>query len=247
MRAVNRSRRDRCALSRPLASGGFTLIELAVVVLVITLLVGSILVPLTSQVQQRKLVETQRTLDDIRETLIGFAMVNGRLPRPATSATDGNERPADCANDTDCTGFLPWTTLGTQKADAYGKIIRYSVTPSFANAATPITLTSAPGRSVSTRQSVAPFGVVTMITSVPALIWSQGPERGGTSADGAAMPDDSTTNLDEKANGGATVTTVISRNPSESTTAPGGEFDDIVTWVPTGLLLNRMVTAGRLP
>ena len=65
---------------------GFTLIELAVVIVVIALLLGSILVPLTSQVEQRKVLETQKTLDEIKEALIGFAMINGRLPRPATSS-----------------------------------------------------------------------------------------------------------------------------------------------------------------
>jgi hypothetical protein len=172
-------------------------------------------------------------------------MVNGRLPRPATSATDGSERPADCASDTDCTGYIPWATLGAQKADPYGKMIRYSVTPAFANTATPIALTSSPNRNVYTRTSGP--SPVPLVSSVPALIWSQGPGGGGTSADGLVLPDDSTTNIDEKANGGTTVTTVISRDPSEATTAAGGEFDDIVTWVPTGLLFNRMVTAGRLP
>jgi hypothetical protein len=38
----------------------------------------------------------------------------------------------------------------------------------------------------------------------------------------------------------------VSRNPS-SPGAPGGEFDDIVSWLPTGILFNRMVAAGKLP
>ena len=111
---------------------GFTLIELAVVIVVIALLLGSILVPLTSQVEQRKVLETQKTLDEIKEALIGFAMINGRLPRPATSSSDGTER-GNCTTELECTGFIPWTALGVSKVDSYGKIIRYSVTPAFAN------------------------------------------------------------------------------------------------------------------
>lgn len=225
---------------------GFTLIELAAVVMVIALLIGSILVPLASQVQQRKAADTQRTLDEIREALIGYAMLNRRLPRPANSATDGTEKTADCADDTACTGFIPWTTLGVQGTDAYGKLIRYSVTPAFSNT-TPFTLSSTPNRVVQTRQSASPFALVTLVSGVPAILWSQGAERGGTSAAGEVQIDGSATNLDEDVNAAATVVTAISRVPSEATSATGGEFDDIVTWVSASLLINRMVSAGRLP
>ena len=108
------------------ASQGFTLFELAVVLLVVTLLLGSILVPLRAQVQQRNIAETQRILEETRDSLIGYAMIHGRLPRPAASATDGVERDTPCTRDADCTGFVPWATLGTSQVDAWGKILRYS-------------------------------------------------------------------------------------------------------------------------
>jgi type II secretory pathway pseudopilin PulG len=246
MRQLRRDRQARATGSLALRARGFTLIELAVGVLVVMLLVGSILVPLATQVRQRKTADTQRALDEIREALIGYAMINRRLPRPAKSATDGTEKDVDCADDTACTGFIPWTTLGVSGSDAYGKLIRYSVTPAFSNA-TPFTLSSTPNRIVQTRQSVSPFGLVTLVSGVPAIIWSQGAEGGGTSADGQAQLDDSATNLDEDVNSAATVVTAISRGPSEATATAGGEFDDIVTWVSASLLINRMVSAGRLP
>src|SRR6185295_584121 len=84
---------------------GFTLIEMAVAVFVIALLLGSILVPLTTQVEQRKISDTQRLLDETREALIGFAAANGRLPRPAVSSSNGAER-AVCGTDANCTGFI---------------------------------------------------------------------------------------------------------------------------------------------
>lgn len=243
MRQLRRTRRI-CAPAVP--ARGFTLIELAAVVLVVTLLIGSILVPLATQVQQRKVADTQRTLDEIREALIGYAMINRRLPRPANSATDGTEKSVDCADDAACTGFIPWTTLGVQGTDAYGKLIRYSVTPVFSHAA-PFTLSSTANRNVQTRQSTSPFALTPLVSSVPAIVWSQGSERGGTSAGGDVQLDDSATNVDEDVNAAATVVTAISRFPTDATAATGGEFDDIVTWVPAGLLMNRMVSAGRLP
>ena len=59
---------------------GFTLIEMAVALFIITLVLGSILVPLNTQVEQRKTTDTQRILAHAMEALAGFAAVNGRLP-----------------------------------------------------------------------------------------------------------------------------------------------------------------------
>ena len=49
------------------AEHGFSLIEVAVVLFIIVLLLGSILVPLTTQVEQKQISDTQKTLDEIRE------------------------------------------------------------------------------------------------------------------------------------------------------------------------------------
>lgn len=222
------------ALPMKPATRGFTLIEVAVVILVITLLIGSLLVPLTAQVEQRKVAETQKSLDEIREALIGYAMVNGRLPRPATSPTNGAENGALCASEADCTGFLPWVALGTAGTDAWGRLFRYSVTPAYANAVFSMT-------------TPATKNVTNFASQVPAVVISSGANRPQFDETGAAIADDgSTTNVDEGTNATAT-TTFISRPRSEVTTSAGGEFDDIVVWVPTGILLNRMVAAGKLP
>lgn len=72
---------------------GFTLAELAVVLVIIGLLLGGLMAPLTTQTDIRSRADTVKTLADIREALIGFAIINGRLPCPAdrlvaTTATD---------------------------------------------------------------------------------------------------------------------------------------------------------------
>ena len=74
---------------------GFTLVEIAIAVFIITLLLGSILVPLTTQVEQRQVTETQKMLEDIKEALIGHAIAKGYLPCP--DRTSGG---AGTANDT---------------------------------------------------------------------------------------------------------------------------------------------------
>jgi type II secretory pathway pseudopilin PulG len=224
---------------------GFTLIEMAVAIFIITLLIGSILFPLTTQVEQRQIAETQKILDETRQAIIGFAVINGRLPRPAVSATNGTERGA-CANITECTGFIPWTVLGTSKLDAWGKIVRYSVTPLYANAT--FSLATVGMNIIQTRGTSSPFALTPMVTGVPAVIFSHGRNNYGTSDSGTAFADSSipNTNIDEDTNAAATVT-FIHRPPSGNTGAVGGEFDDIVSWVPASILFNRMVAAGKLP
>jgi prepilin-type N-terminal cleavage/methylation domain-containing protein len=64
-------------------SSGFTLVELAMVLFIVSLLIGGLLMPLSAQNEVRGRQETDRALATIREALIGFAAINGRLPCPA--------------------------------------------------------------------------------------------------------------------------------------------------------------------
>lgn len=228
--------------------GGFTLIEMAVAVFIIALLLGSILVPLTTQVEQRQISDTQKILDETRDALIGFAVINGRLPRPAASFSNGTERVAACATEADCTGFIPWTVLGTAKLDAWGKIIRYSVTPAYANAA--FTLTTAGTKVIQTRLPGPPFALANLSTGIPAVVFSHGRSNWGTSDAGVAFPDadvpNTALNVDEDVNVNAT-TSFIFRSASTNVSGIGGEFDDLFSWVPSTILMNRMIAAGKLP
>jgi len=132
----------------PTCVRGFTLTEMAVALLIVALLIGGMLLPLSAQRDIHAQQETRRTLAEVRDALVGFAVVHGRLPRPAVSATDGSER-GPCANDADCHGFIPWAALGVQKSDHWGKLIRYSVTRDFAN--NNITVTAIADRTVRSR------------------------------------------------------------------------------------------------
>jgi prepilin-type N-terminal cleavage/methylation domain-containing protein len=258
------------------ASRGFTLLEVAVVVLVITLLLGSLLVPLTSQVDQRKTSDTQKSLDEAREALIGFAMSNGRLPCPDTNG-DGLEDArtvADAASDGCASGvyvgWLPWGTLGVAQTDAWGNRFKYRVTNEFTRrtgdptAVAPCAPTGADPNSCTLeltdsgniQVNVSTKSGVSMATNVPAVVISFGKNGyGATSGDGTAQPAPPAGNLDEIANATATTTTFLSRSMSAPSSTcsdsavgqPFCEFDDLVVWVPTGILFNRMVAAGKLP
>ena len=54
-------------------SRGFTLVELAIVLIILALLSGGLMMTLSSQVDQRSYRETQQQLQDIRDALLGYA------------------------------------------------------------------------------------------------------------------------------------------------------------------------------
>lgn len=140
-------RKDTTFRCRVRPHSGFTLIELAVVLLIVGLVLGGLVVPLAKQVQARKISETATASREIKESLFGFAIVNGRFPCPATVATNGleNRRNDNVANGPidpqieGCrggvySGFVPWATLGVPEIDAWGNRFFYRVTNEFTRA-----------------------------------------------------------------------------------------------------------------
>ena len=238
-------------------TSGFSLVEMAIVLVIIGLLLGGMLMPLSAQMDQRRISETQKALDEINQALIGYAIVNRRFPRPATSSTNGAENPAACATQAACSGFIPWATLGVTKLDSWGKIFRYSVTPNFAGGAAgtaAFTLDATVAtKTVQTRDSAGALvyqvgQAVCSLTNqcVPVVVFSQGKNNWGTGDTGNAFADNSSTNADEDANEASSIN-FITRSISEGTAAPGGEYFNLVSWLNLNTLFNRMVAAGRLP
>jgi prepilin-type N-terminal cleavage/methylation domain-containing protein len=121
---------------------GFSLVELAVVMTIVAFLLGGLLYTLSAQTEQRNYEETRRRLEQARDMVLGFAIVNGRLPCPARSTSAGLEvRIADLplvANSGKCQdaggvvdyyggtpggavgGLLPAATIGYQQVDSAG-------------------------------------------------------------------------------------------------------------------------------
>jgi len=125
---------------------GFSLVEMAVVLIILGFVLGALLLPLQAQRNQLFQSQTENTLALAKRTLLGYAQTHGRLPCPATAASTGIEQPiGGTAACTQAVGFLPAATLGIQPADAQGfaldgwnNRIRYAVTQSSAGgAATP--------------------------------------------------------------------------------------------------------------
>ncbi|GJJ05780.1 hypothetical protein RugamoR64_63180 [Duganella rhizosphaerae] len=203
----------------------------------------------------RQLRRNQLTLARMaqaRDALIGFAAANGRLPRPATSATDGHEALAPCATEQDCTGFLPWVTLGVDGADAWGKLLRYSVTPVYSQAPV-LRISSVATKTVQDRGSdgellyrAGQAGCDLGAPCAPAVLLSHGRNNFGVSMLGVAQANTDAGNLDEQQNASASVH-FISRAASTDANGPGGAFDDLVMSVPLAPLYKQMAAAHRLP
>lgn len=61
---------------------GFTLVELAISLLIVGLLLAGILGPISTRIEQKNRQGTQDQLNDAKEALLGFALTEGRLPCP---------------------------------------------------------------------------------------------------------------------------------------------------------------------
>ena len=240
----------------PRHAAGFTLIEMAIVLMIVGLLLGGLLVPLNAQMEQRNNSDTQKALSEIKEAIIGFALANGRLPCPAdpsiaTGLANAGISRATCTTVPDSTGVLPWATLGVNETDAWGNRYTYRVTPYFADAianntygaCAPITAPTQASFalcSVGNLDVLSAVGGTTISGNVPAVIISHGKNSAGAyTTQGTQLPVGS--NADEQENSdGSADNNYVSHTPTPT-------FDDLAVWISPNILLNRMVTAGKLP
>jgi prepilin-type N-terminal cleavage/methylation domain-containing protein len=107
---------------------GFTLIEMAMVIFLVSLIAGSMLISLTTQMDIAKIQNTKKTLEDLKEALLSYAALNGSLP--CQSKLDSLNKPNGIAMSPPCDpseGFLPWLDLNMSPYDAWGNPFRYRV------------------------------------------------------------------------------------------------------------------------
>lgn len=137
--------------------GGFTLTELAIVVAIVALLLGSLMFTLSAQVEQRNFEDNRQRLEQARSLLLAFSIVHGRLPCPARGSSSGDEVRNAAGQCTDGAaedyyggplpggvlgGLLPARAIGFQQVDAegfavdpWGGRIRYAIAKTIVNCA----------------------------------------------------------------------------------------------------------------
>jgi prepilin-type N-terminal cleavage/methylation domain-containing protein len=120
---------------------GFTLAEMAIVLVIVGLLLTSVLSTVSTQLEARNIAETQTRLNLIKDALTGFAQANGRLPCAAdgTLATGAVGAGLEAVNGNVCWtpgtkyAVLPWATLGVPETDVWGRRFSYEVDVNFAD------------------------------------------------------------------------------------------------------------------
>ena len=242
---------------------GFSLLELAIALMIVALLLGGMLNPLGAALETKQRARAGMQLERIREALTGFAMINGYLPCPATTSDPDSDRygleDAACDSDPAAEGYLPWRTLGVPETDPWGLprsaasdpfngYWRYRVDRNFSNSGALVTIKTAQAENLTI---VDGRGVLlTAPTETPvAVVYSTGANlaQDGENARFEGAPCGNPGGYD--AGGGTTCPDGEPLYQGGDVTGTGATaaFDDMLVWLSRPRLFNRMVTAGRLP
>ena len=249
-------------------NSGFSLIELAMVLFILSLMLSSFLTPLATSLEQRDREKTNELLAEVRESLIGFALVNGHLPCPdcsdatvgscnsvALTVNDGIEdgivagagtSPRNAVNVfSACAtseGNLPWVTLDVAENDAWGNHFIYRVVDEFADDTDGTATCTNPAVGISFCLASANDTGITINDENGASVATGVPvivvSIGNNSSD--ALANLSATEAENQDNDA----TFVSADYNSST---GTEFDDLLMWISPPLLRYQMVRAERLP
>ena len=244
------------SLKQPLRTqSGFSLIELAIVLVIIGMLVGSILGTLGARIENTRISETKDALDEIKLALYGFAMSQTpvRLPCPDIS-NDGIEdfnplTPTECAS-LEVAANLPWATLGIHRGDAWASTYSYWVADVYSRTTGFGLATDATGvaQILDSSASASPLS-----DNVAAVIFSHGKNQYGSigldnavrtnSPGGTAYADEDENTDADSVFVSRPVTTVGSLTESTIPVV----YDDILEWVSEYELKGIMVKSGVLP
>jgi prepilin-type N-terminal cleavage/methylation domain-containing protein len=258
-------------------SRGFSLIEIAVVLVIISVLIGIVAIPLATQVEQQRITDTNKQLEAIKEAIIGYALANGRFPCASRSSDNGVESVISASAGT-CNayvGYVPAVTLGLSPVDSSGfavdgwgltqNRILYAVANLSITAGTPTTCTSSvsnvltktDGMKTATMTCLADTSTSVNMLTVCAVTptGAAGAATGCTSALTTKAPF-ILLSLGKNAPTGGTGTDEAHNIDTDSyfvshtrtdSSSASGEFDDLVAWPSLNTIFARMVQAGKLP
>ncbi|OJZ11743.1 MAG: hypothetical protein BGP20_13615 [Thiobacillus sp. 63-78] len=239
---------------------GFTLIELAIVLVIVTILIGGLAMPLSAQIQARRIAETNKTLEEAHNALTGYAMLTAKLipighpylPCPDITGDGREDRDTvtgECSGSIGGVvtpisyGWFPWVTLGVAPQDAWGNRLRYVVISQFAKPGTGFSGTPPPGTLITICTTHACPALSSKAASVAFALISHGPNGWG------AQNMNNAPGISQAAPTGPDETQNLASNPADPilvTRAPTkaddalGEFDDLVAWTSLTELIGRV-------
>lgn len=254
----------------------FTLVEMAVVLVIIGLVLSGLLVSLTAQVEQRNFNETEATIANIKEALLGYAMANGRFPCPAATpatgitaveafAAGGNATNGNCAGFFN--GYVPSVTLGLSPTNTNGYVldgwnnpIRYAVAFLNDDATNPTynVFTKSSGMKNANNTCVSPCSTGMSWIATKTLLTVCSVIAGGVCAANRTLTQNAvlivySTGKNTVTTGGISTDEAANLNGDtvfvshEPFAAGANEFDDIVEWIPVNSVFAKLVQANQLP
>lgn len=113
------------------ANLGFTLVEIALVLVVVSILAGGAIAAFRVQLSFTKISQAREQIREAREALINYAIANQQLPCAAAD----EQGVMQCAPQHRINGFLPWRDLGLPSSDPWGRPLRYIVTADLTDSA----------------------------------------------------------------------------------------------------------------
>jgi prepilin-type N-terminal cleavage/methylation domain-containing protein len=118
------------------AHQGFSLVELSIVLIIIGLIVGASVTIWRSSIDSTRLSATKTNLDNIKNSVIYFAIANGRLPCPDSTIPPNNTGQSNPVGAGICAGcanppcWVPYQTLQLQLPggkDSFSNVFRYDI------------------------------------------------------------------------------------------------------------------------
>lgn len=231
---------------------GFTLVEMAVVIVIMAILMTAGLRMLQATQDNAAWRETRLKQDRIKVALLGFLRTNGRLPCPDSTMPPTGASPVACLVNAG-RGVVPWQVLGLSVGDVqdgWANFFTYRVanrTPASSSnwtikAGFTINELTAPLVSLTLKERSDTGVLGAAITPNPVvMILSHGKNGAGarTLRGTAVIP--LPVGADELANAGAASTSFVMRSPTDVAGATGGIFDDALAYMTPNDLLQPLL------
>lgn len=238
-------------LPRSRRENGTTLIELSIVLVVVSVLLGSSLVPMTRIREQRLQAEAEKQLIQVRDRLIGHAMSLGFLPCPVSLDSE----PSPQANAENCTNYygainasilggVAPSDLAGRLLDPWNRPIRYALSDVNHESIGRLEISDWSSASEIKQIGVSQLGANLSVCTAQDKVCRERSDKNAravfvllsTGADSSSAGLQ-WTNLNSK--------TLFQRSPFSNN--PDFKFDDHLVWTSQSEIIYWLVRSGQLP